>query len=823
MLGHIYSGAAWESHYAVTGRAPFNQPAFFPVGQTPPSDRFLPTTEWFGRLILPSVQEQGPQDWVWVQVEHAPASQQTLVGQKVRLEWSPDPAVQNYVATVTEDVKFTPAVQESLRTTGNLYPVRLDGRSQVGPLQAIAGARPKDDVMVRLRSVTVTRSPEGQAILQIATEPVMDTGRYSALVKILAPVKSGVRPQACPGGPPCTSELFQVQHYNPTTQQFDGVIDTVRIPQQPMDGFGVFASTPRDLEQSPAGSAGWYLYGAPDQTGLFTVQAIQPRSLLQLQPQQVLLQQSQALDFINYNNWKDTEQRKGTLQTTLIDPTATQPAAAIAQWQAGDRALVLHLFGGRGGRNGEKSAMGTVTGHFSYGLAEVVRDRFTQELRFEVIYQQVYATNIEGIISGANSWSNYMGNLQRGWLGTRPVGDIVVKLDVIGQDYDFGSIKLSPLNEFIQQLQIINARYRTGDGTGAANVTAATSCVQDSNQALFVTIQRIRETVTGSPKIQQWWSSHPNDPTVQRFERLIALGDDLQQQLMPFGLVRSDWQSNANVLSGTGARSPDFVHTEGGTKNILSALASWRTILPKQAQDELSVLFLRHGATLWVLRTNQVGGNDPNILPVAPTEAFGQWKVPGTEIAVMSVLLTRILGAIALPTARDWWVTGLMLLIYAAIAMPLGFQQRFLKVQLWRTATWHYALLALRLLVMPALVEELIFRVLLLPYPRAGVTEQSWLIWAVCSLVVFIAYHPINAKTFYKPGNPTFMQPIFWVLTGFLGVACTIAYFLTGSLLTITLIHWIVVMVWLMLLGGMAKLHPQDTEKPSTTNVSTDC
>lgn len=803
--------AAWESHYAVTGRAPFNQPAFFPIGQTPPSDRYLPTAAWFGRLILPSVSEQGETDWVWLEVEHAPAAARSLVGQRVRLAWSDAPTVQQYVATVTQDVRFTPEVEESWQTTGNLYPIRLNGRSRVGPLQAIAGARPQDDVMVSLSAATVTRSVTGQPVLQITEEPAMDTGRYFALVKILGPVEpSEFRPADCPGARPCPSERFRVQHYNPTTQQFDGIQDTVRIPQQPRDGFGVFASTPRDLEKSPAGGAGWYLYGALDQNGMFTVQAIRPRSLMQLRPQQLMTQFSDGLDWINYNNWAQTEQRQGTLQTTLIDPTVVQPETTIAQWQVGDRALVMHLFGGRGGRNGEKAVLGTVTGHFSYGTATVVRDRFTNELQFEVNYQQVYATNIEGVISGTNTWMNYMGNLQRGWLGTRPVSDVIVKLDVIGQDYDFGGIKLSPLDEFLRQLHIINARYRTGDGTGAANVTAATSCVQDSNQALFLTIQRIRETVEGSSAIQQWWAAHPHDPTIKRFERLIALSDDLHHQLMPFGLVRRDWQSNAAALSGTGLRSPDFIHTPPGAENILTALTSWRTILPRQAQDELSILFLRHGASLWFLRTNQVGGNDPDILPVAPTQAFARWTLPGTEIAPVSVLFTRLLSAIALPTQRDWWISGLTLLVYSAIALPIGYAQQFLKLQPWRVPAWHYLLLGLRLLVMPALVEELVFRVLLLPYPGAGVTPQRWVAWAGFSLIVFVIYHPVNAKTFYRPGNPTFLQPPFLLLTGLLGIACTIAYWLTRSLLTITVIHWVVVMVWLMLLGGMAKLHPDD-------------
>jgi len=813
LLFHISPSVGIESNYAITSRAPFNQPAFYPLQQTLPEDLYRPVAPWMGRLILPDQQQQGKTDWVWMEVTHAPPNATNLIGKQVRLEWSQNPSVQRDVAAGTRDVKFSPMVAELRRTKADLYADRLNGRSRVGALQAIAGARPKDDVTVSLSAASLTEQPNGQPVLQIEREPLLNTGRYVTLVKILGAVTNSPPqfiPKACPGKLPCPSELFRVQHYNSATGQFDGVQSTVRIPQQPIDGNGVYASTPRELEKSPAGAAGWYLSGAQDKTGLFTVQAIKPRSLFQLKPQQVLLGTGKGLDYINYQNWENTEQRKGTVQTVLVDPKAKTSAEAIAQWQAGDRALVMHLFGGRGGNSGEGSVGGTVTGHFAYGLAEVIRDPFTNELQLDVRYQQIYANNIEGIISGENSWTNYMGNLQRGWLGTRPVTDVIVKLDTIGQDYDFGGIKLSPFTELTRQLRIISDRYRTGDGTGIASVTAATSCVQDSNQALFATIQSIRKQVESSPEIQRWWADHPQDPIIKRFKQLIILGNDLQQKLTPFGIVRQDWKTNA-ALSGTESQ-PQFIRAASGMGNILTALTSWRTILPRQAQDELSIQFLRHGAKLWFLQTNQIGGNNPDILPIAPTQAFGRWTLPGTNIAIVTILFTRILGAVNLPNLQEWGVAFWALLFYAAIALPIGYSQRFLQFKPWHVSGQQYLLLAIRLFFMPALIEEFIFRVLLLPYPSAGITGQMWIIWAVFSLILFIAYHPINAKTFYKPGNPTFFKPVFLTLTGLLGITCTVAYFLTGSLLIITLIHWVVTTAWLTLFGGMGKLHPQPSK-----------
>ncbi|BAU13696.1 hypothetical protein LEP3755_42370 [Leptolyngbya sp. NIES-3755] len=811
VLLSLYPSIAWESQYAISSRAPFNQLDYYPIEQTLNSDLYRPIAPWIGRLILPDSKQQGNTDWVWMEIYHAPPEAKDLIGKRVRLEWSQDPVTQRDVTAVLRDVRFTKEVEELQRTTGNLYPVRLNGRSQVGPLQAMAGARPIDDVTVTLSNPVLTRQASDRTVLQIKLEPVLETGRYYTLVKILgSPSKPQSIPKACPGKSPCPSERFRVQHYNPKTGQFDGVQETVRIPQQPIDGFGVYTSTPRELEKSPAGTAGWYLYGAQDKTGLFTVQAIKPRSLFLLQPQQVLLDQGEGFDYVHTQNWKETEQRKGTIQTVLIDSKAKNREDAIAQWKEGDRALVMHLFGGRGGKNGEKSTVGTVTGHFSYGLAEIVRDPFTNELQSAVNYRQVYATNIEGIISGQNSWANYMGNQQRGWLGTRPVSDVLVKLDAIAQDYDFGGNTLSPFAELNRQLRLITDRYRTGDGTGTAKVTPATSCVQDSNQALFLTIQAIRDRVESSPEIQSWWSSHPNDPTVQRFERLIALGNDLETQLTPFGIVRQDWKSNANVLAGTQINSSQFA-TVKEDQNIVSALKSWRTILPRQAQDELSLLFMRHGAQLWFLRTNQVGGNNPDIFPIAPTQPFALWTIPGTTIAIVTILFTRILGAVKLSPLWQWIQALGILGVYSAIAVPIGFSQGFLRFKPWQASKRQYALLTLRLFFMPALIEEFVFRVLLLPAPRAGVTDQAWAIWAILSLILFVVYHPINAKTFYKRGNPTFFDPVFLVLTGLLGVACTVAYLFTGSLLVITLIHWIVVTTWLILFGGIEKLESKQS------------
>ena len=797
------SAPSQVSHYAIQVQSPFNQPQFYPLNQTVASDRYYPVGEWVGRLILPTQVEQDQvsdrnHDWVWMEVQHAPVIAADLIGKKLRLTWQQTPAVETYLQAVTRDVNFTDAVRASERK-GNVHPDRLNDRTQVGALQSLAGTHPNDDLTVTLRDVTVVGKT-----LEIAQEPVLATGRFYGLVKILTPEpppRPYSLPKTCPGQPPCASEFFRVQHYNLTSAQFDGAIETIRIPQVPANRDRLFQSTPRQLERSPAGTAGWYIYGANDARGMFTVQALEPRSLLQLQPSQVIAGQDAGLTYLLDQNWEIAATDKGTVRSVRLDTTNSE-----SQWQEGNRAIVLHTFGGIGGSKAEPLGVPkTVTGHFAYGIAEVVRDPITRSLRFAIDYQQVYAHNPNGIVSASQTWATYMGNLQQGWLATRPVSDVLVKFEPVTQDYDFGGVQLSPLNEFRYQLQVMMARYRVGDGTGGATVTPATSCIQDSSQALYATIKRLKQQVSSTLAIQVWLQTHPNDPQTLRFHQLVTLGAALEEQLTPLGIVRSDWDRNADVTSGI-SRNPS------ADSSVWAGLTSWRTIVPRQVHDDLASLFFKQGAKLWFLRTNQVGGVDPEIAPLAPTGLLGQLTLPGTHVAPVAVVLNRVLAAIALPSWQDWLITLGATGLYGAIALWFGFRTGFLQLQIWSTNGWQWLFLALRIFFTPALLEEFIFRVLLLPHSFQVVRWWHWAIWALVSLLIFVAYHPFNAKTLYKAGDPTFFDRRFLILTTLLGLVCTVVYVLSGSLVTIVLIHWFVVLLWLGGLGGIQRLHPTKSD-----------
>lgn len=803
-----------NSQYASTIAAPFNQPSYYPAQQSPPSNLYRPVSDWVGRLILPTVEQyqqfaktQQETDWAWFEVYAAPAGAQALVGQTVRLAWSNTPLTQNYVKIVTRDVRFTPEAEQDWQY-GVINPIRLNQRHQVGPLQSLAGGHPYDDVTVALWGQV---SLEGQT-LRIDREPLQETGRFYTLVKFLAPVPppdAKALPPQCPGELPCPSDLMRVQHYNPKTRQFDGMTETIRIPQQPADAAGIFNMTTRDLATSPAGEAGWYVYGAQDQNGVFTAQALQPRSLFQLPSQQTILGVNDGLKYINYENWSDLDQKQGQIQTVLVDAQATAIDAAQAQWSLGTRALVMHTYGGRGGSHDghESYVAGTYAGHFSLGIAEVVTDPFTGEPRFDLKYFQVYGNGNDGTLSGGQTWANYMGNLRRGFMGTRPVSDILVNLDTLTEPYKFGDTQLSFFHEFMGELSLVGARYRIGDGSGNSTITSATSCVQDSAQALFITLQRFKENIEANPQSIEWMRQHPQDPMTQRFIRLVRLGNDLADHLTPIGVVRWDWQQNADILTGV-EREQQFISIDNfQPKNLLTGLISWRTAMPRQAHDELAMLFLHHDAALWFLRSNLIGGNNPSVTPLEPTLLLGAWKLPGTQVPLAAWLVIRTFGGVTIPTPGQWLLTLALFLGFGAIALVLGRSQGILAWQPWQ-APWYRQLgVLLRLLIVPALLQEYLFRVILIPYPQAWIPAWSWWAWAGLALGLFVGWQLLAARLLWPSRAPILATPLGISLMTILGLACTVTYRFTGSLWTITIVHWLFVTTWWLFLGGQQWLH----------------
>lgn len=745
----------------------FADPAQYPAGQSP-DEGYLPVADWSGRLILPEqAAATDARDWVWMEVLTSPNAE--LVGQRLRLQWRDTPENQAFLTLVTRGIEFDQAALESLEK-GTVLPTRLDGWAKVGPLQSLTGTRPQDDMIVALPDATFRRVG-GESVIEIEDDPIQIPERFYGLVQVLGPDETRPAPERCPGNQPCASDYMRVQHYNPASQTFDGAIETVRIPQVPPANTGVFQSTSQDLANSPAGEAGWYIYGARNTEGTFVTRAMVPRRLFQMAPQETLAGTQTGLNYINFGNWRNTPDRKGTLQSVLVKSDGGEAQAPT--WTEGTPMLVIHLFGGIGGELAEpRSVPVTVTGHFAFGQGQVVTDPFTQELRLQVIYDQVYSHGPQGIVAGRSLWAEYSGNLLRGWQGTRPISDVVVNIPALNHTYRFGDFTLSPLQQLQQELRVMMARYRTGDGTGASIVTPAQSCVQDSNQALYETIQAIRTEVANAPQAQDWLAEHPDDPQTLLFQDLVSLGQRLQGQLVPLGIARPDWRENASVLAGIEEAAVEGEPNLDNETTLVNNLLSWRTAIPRVAHDNIAAILLQHGGELWFLRTNQVGGENPTILPLAPTELFG-------DFVVIPAAFSRLIESLKFPNLAG---AGIMVLGLASFAFAL-----FLLPGHGTAGIAHLSLKsALGALFMPALWQELGFRVLLLPHPTEGVQPVTAVIWSVISLGLFLAYRGFRARLLHLKGR----RNRYLSLSLVLGMLATGVYLLTGSLWAVVGLHW---------------------------------
>jgi predicted Abi (CAAX) family protease len=154
------------------------------------------------------------------------------------------------------------------------------------------------------------------------------------------------------------------------------------------------------------------------------------------------------------------------------------------------------------------------------------------------------------------------------------------------------------------------------------------------------------------------------------------------------------------------------------------------------------------------------------------------------------------------PKGPDLLFSVVVFFIFMAVALPIGFYSGFFEIEILRTDMWVVITLPISLFFMPSLVEEMVFRGLLIPHKSRGVSNRFLLLYSLFSIAVFIAWHPINAMTINPPAYPMFTNPMFLSLAALMAIACTITYIKTGSLWVPVAIHWLTVLAWVFLLSG---------------------
>lgn len=580
-----------QRSYHLYQSVPWIHPEAYPLGQAPSPAHYRPVADWIGRLILPALPDRDPGGGCLFEVHHASASHAGLVGQTVRLRFSDRRDIQAHMLAVTRNVIFNEDA-EKMAADGMILAERVNRWRRVSPLESLAGSRPTDELVVRLAGPVTLYEPAGELpLLTIEQEPVQITGRYVGLVTFIEAANQ-------------TGDRWRVRHYDPTAHAFAGPEEVVAVPPPSANENGTLPSTSAQIDASPLNAEGWYIYGALDGEGVFVVQAWMPAALVRLQPQRVIAGREAAWRYIRHETWAETAARKGTVTSVLCAPGA-DAATAAQSWKEGDRALVLHIYSGIGGRQREPAARARLYfGHFSFGIAEVIYEPLAGELRFAITYHQIYTHNGDGLVAGALDWSRYMGDRQFGWSGLRPVCDILVKLDELNDVYSVEGRPYSVMDAIRANLEQMAARYRIGDGRGATYVAAANNCAQDSSQAFYAAIVEIREIIATTRDLQTWKAANPEQAA--RLQRLQAGGQELRRKLVGGDARRADWRYGTENLG----------ITESPLRNLLRGLGTWRTVLPRKTSDTFAQIFLEHGASLWTLCTYQVGGHNADIEPI---------------------------------------------------------------------------------------------------------------------------------------------------------------------------------------------------------------
>lgn len=137
--------------------------------------------------------------------------------------------------------------------------------------------------------------------------------------------------------------------------------------------------------------------------------------------------------------------------------------------------------------------------------------------------------------------------------------------------------------------------------------------------------------------------------------------------------------------------------------------------------------------------------------------------------------------------------------IYAAVALGIGLGTGILEPQ-WPSIT-EALIRSIGLVIFPALIEEFVFRGILLPRSLMDANwKRQWLAIGL-STIAFVLHHPMNHLLIGFTDTSLFVDPGFLVIVAALGITSGFAYLRSGSLWAPIAIHWATVVVWNLFLG----------------------
>ena len=150
--------------------------------------------------------------------------------------------------------------------------------------------------------------------------------------------------------------------------------------------------------------------------------------------------------------------------------------------------------------------------------------------------------------------------------------------------------------------------------------------------------------------------------------------------------------------------------------------------------------------------------------------------------------------------ARVWPRLMLPLASYSLVAVAVALNsQNIFPVSL--PPLWKVLVMPVVLVVFPSLIEEVVFRGVLLPRKVADAPPVSRFAAVSVSTAIFTIWHPLNHWLIGLSDTSIFVEPAFLFIVVALGYACGYAYLRTGSLWAPIFIHWLTTVVWNLFFG----------------------
>ena len=182
-------------------------------------------------------------------------------------------------------------------------------------------------------------------------------------------------------------------------------------------------------------------------------------------------------------------------------------------------------------------------------------------------------------------------------------------------------------------------------------------------------------------------------------------------------------------------------------------------------------------------------------------------------------LRQRIINALLqFPNVNEWQLILGIWAIFTLMLLTIGFTTNFIEFKLVKDFGLILLLEQLsRIFFIPSSLEELAVRASLIPGKADKSNKQKDFTWGFISLIIYVFYHLPGGLAIDFINNlmgrdtayfTTFSNPIFLVLVGILGLCCTITYCKTRSIWPSIIFHWLVVVAWLLFLGGYELLNP---------------